>query len=97
MEKLIGVSCKSGRKAAIGVSIHMSYVGSPHRPQTKEFAELIQNARKELKKDEFWDGLLRDLRRFDEAERTEREKWLAEKDSTSGTSGVEGQLFRESE
>ena len=39
MEKLIGVSCKSGRKAAIGVSIHMSYVGSPCLLYTSDAAD----------------------------------------------------------
>lgn len=78
MEKFIGVSCKSGRKAAIGVSIHMSYAGSPKRPVPEEFEELVKNARKELDKDEFWDGLLKDLRQFDEAERTKRKEWMAE-------------------
>ena len=97
MEKFIGVSCKSGRKAAVGVSIHMSYAGSPKRPMPEEFEELVENARNELDKDEFWDGLLKDLRRLDTTERKEREEWLKEKGSASGTSGAENQPFKESE
>ena len=97
MEKIVGVQCKSGHMAAFGVTVHFSYVGSPKRPQPEEFEELMQNARKELDKDEFWAGLLKAIRQLDEAERTERKEWLTEKDPASGTSGVEGQPFRKSE
>ena len=90
MKKIVGVQCKSGHMAAFGVTIHFSYVGSPKRPQPEEFEELMQNARKELDKDEFWNDLLKTLRQLDETERTERKEWLAEKDPASGTSGVKG-------
>lgn len=87
MEKVVGVKCASGHIAAVGVTIHFSYVGSPKRPQPEEFEELMQNARKELDKDDFWDALLKDLRQLDSAERKE---WLDEKGPASGTSGAKG-------
>lgn len=84
MEKIVGVKCKSGHIAAFGVTIHFSYVGSPKRPQPEEFEELMQNARKELNKDEFWDGLLKDLRQLDRAE----ENYLIEKQEDTANADV---------
>lgn len=89
MEKVVCVKCASGHVAAFGVTVYFSYVGSLKRPQPTELEELVRNAKKELSKDEFWNGLLRDIQNNDQSERKKREVWLDKKSPASGTSGVE--------
>lgn len=61
IQKIVGIHCKSGHMAGVGVSIYMSYVGSPKRPAPDEFEELVRNARSELSKDEIWNGILEQM------------------------------------
>lgn len=43
-----GVECDSGHRAAVGVTLDISGVGSPKRPNPEEFEEVVRKARAKL-------------------------------------------------
>ncbi len=97
MQSIRSVTCKSGHEAAFQVAIYMSYPGSERRPLPSEYAELVDNIRAELSKDEFWENVLNQLEEDDKEERAARKRWEEqEKCPASGKSGAEDQVLGKS-
>ena len=72
-----GVECDSGHRAAVGVTLDISGVGSPKRPNPEEFEEVVRKARAKLNNDEVWNGILNQLRQKDREDKfiAEARKW----------------------
>lgn len=70
LQKIYGISCESGHVMGLGVSIYMSYVGSPKRPSQDEFKELVKKARDELSQDKIWDAILKQMYQEDEKDKS---------------------------